>query len=163
MQTLTAIGERLSKEKMRDSFTEPHGDHRMQLVSIQSGVRYINDSKATNENATWYALENTEGPIIWIVGGGLAHSNWYWDLEEVVRKKVKAIILIGNHTLDLEKAFRKHLVKFKASSMRESVHIARTISCSGDSVLLSPACASFDMFENYVDRGNQFIQEVNSR
>ncbi len=134
--------------------------HRLEFVANVHGVSYINDSKATNVNATWYALESMERPVIWIAGG-IDKGNDYASLMPLVKKKVKAIIGLGIDNSKLYEAFGDIIETFaQAESADEAVFIASNIARNNDVVLLSPACASFDLFENYEDRGNQFKTAV---
>lgn len=134
--------------------------HRLELVAELDGVRYINDSKATNVDSVWYALDAMEGPVIWVVGG-IDKGNDYTPLMGLVADKVKAIICLGVDNAKLRQIFKdKVQCFFETTEVSEVVSIAREISKSGDIVLLSPACASFDLFRNYMDRGNQFKQAV---
>ena len=123
-------------------------------------VQYINDSKATNVNATYYALDGIRKPIIWIVGG-VDKGNDYNELMPLVREKVKAIICLGIDNSKLIEAFGKVVEPLvETISMEEAIKVAYKIAERGDSVLLSPACSSFDLFKNYEDRGNQFKAAV---
>ena len=123
-------------------------------------MNYINDSKATNINATYYALESMNSPTVWIVGG-VDKGNDYSELKNIVTKKVKAIICLGENNLKIIDFF-ENLVEyiFDVDSMEEAVNIAYKISKSGDNVLLSPACASFDLFDDFEDRGRRFKNAV---
>lgn len=124
------------------------------------GIEFINDSKATNVNATYYALESMTTPVVWIVGG-TDKGNDYNELLPLVKKKVKAIVCLGVDNSKILSAFSgvvDNIVETK--SMQEAVRSAYMFGRKGDTVLLSPACASFDLFKNYEDRGNQFKQEV---
>jgi UDP-N-acetylmuramoylalanine--D-glutamate ligase len=135
--------------------------HRLEDVGMINGVRYVNDSKATNVDAVKYALDSFEKPIIWIAGG-VDKGNDYSDIEEVVYEKVKAIICLGRDNNKLKSFFeRKGCSVFESVDMFDTVKIANELSESGDHVLLSPACASFDLFDNYEDRGNKFKEAVN--
>jgi UDP-N-acetylmuramoylalanine--D-glutamate ligase len=124
------------------------------------GIEFINDSKATNVNSTWYALESMPQGLIWIAGG-IDKGNDYSSLVELVRKKVKAIICLGKDNSKIHKAFG-HVVEtmVDVQSASDAVKTAYYLARNGDTVLLSPACASFDLFENYEDRGRQFKQAV---
>jgi UDP-N-acetylmuramoylalanine--D-glutamate ligase len=134
--------------------------HRLEFVANIHGVSYINDSKATNVNSTWYALESMDRPIIWIAGG-IDKGNDYEQLMPMVKKKVKAIICLGTDNSKLYDAFGDVIETFaEAESADEAVFLASNIARNNDVVLLSPACASFDLFENYEDRGNQFKEAV---
>ncbi|WKS95375.1 UDP-N-acetylmuramoyl-L-alanine--D-glutamate ligase [Riemerella columbina] len=135
-------------------------DHRLQEIAVKEGVPYINDSKATNVNATYYALESMTQPTIWIVGG-VDKGNDYTEIEDLVKRKVKAIIAMGLDNQKIIDFFRDKKERiYDTSSMAEAVKIAHTIAQEGDAVLLSPCCASFDLFKNYEDRGEQFKNEV---
>lgn len=134
--------------------------HRLEHVLKIHHVNYINDSKATNVNATYYALESMTGPTIWIVGG-LDKGNDYSDLMPLVREKVKAIICLGLDNSKLKEAFGQVVEPFvETFAMSEAVKVAYKIAERGDTVLLSPACASFDLFKNYEDRGDQFKEAI---
>lgn len=135
-------------------------EHRLELVTEIEGVKYINDSKATNVNATYYALESMKTPTVWIVGG-LDKGNDYTEIEELVKRKVKAIVCLG---IDNEKIInffkdKKEFI-YDTSSMEKAVEISKSLAEKGDTVLLSPCCASFDLFKNYEDRGHQFKEQV---
>ncbi len=135
-------------------------EHRLEKFAEIDGVNYINDSKATNVNATYFALESMETPVIWIVGG-VDKGNDYSEVEELVKEKVKAIICLGLNNEKIIKFFQgKKEMIFDTSNMEDCVKIAKNIAQEGDSVLLSPCCASFDLFDNYEDRGKKFKAEV---
>jgi UDP-N-acetylmuramoylalanine--D-glutamate ligase len=153
----------IRKEQVRESLTDFQGiEHRLEFVASIHGIRFINDSKATNINSTWYALESINTPIVWIVGG-VDKGNDYSELDALVKQKVKAIICLG---LDNEKIINhfKGIVPVivETDSARKAVTAAYEIGKKGDSVLLSPCCASFDLFESYEDRGDQFKRAVKS-
>lgn len=134
--------------------------HRLEVIDVVQGVTYINDSKATNVDAVFYALQAMEQPVVWIVGGQ-DKGNDYTPLMALVREKVKAIVCMGLDNKPILEAFQalnKKIVETK--SAREAVQTASKLAVSGDTVLLSPACASFDIFRNYEDRGEQFRQAV---
>lgn len=135
-------------------------EHRLEKVLKIQNVQYVNDSKATNVNATFYALESMSKPLVWIVGG-VDKGNEYESLMPLVREKVKAIICLGVDNSKIIDAFGD-VVDYMTEtiSMEDAVRIAYKITQKGDSVLLSPACASFDLFENYEDRGRQFKNAV---
>jgi UDP-N-acetylmuramoylalanine--D-glutamate ligase len=147
--------------KIREAIASFEGlEHRMEFVATIKGVEYINDSKATNINSTWYALENMEKPVVLILGG-VDKGNDYSLIEELVSEKVKGIICLGKDNAKILEAFKdagKELTEVK--SMQEAVKAAYRMSEKGDVVLLSPACASFDLFQNYEDRGKQFKSAV---
>jgi UDP-N-acetylmuramoylalanine--D-glutamate ligase len=134
----------------------------MEKVLTIQHVEYINDSKATNINATFFAIESIKGPVVWIVGG-VDKGNDYNELLSMVRKKAKAIICLGLDNEKLRNTFESISEIFiETQSMSEAVKIAYKVSEAKDTVLLSPACASFDLFKNYEDRGNQFKNAVRS-
>ena len=151
----------VSKESIRDSLCHFKGaPHRMEKVLTIQHVEYINDSKATNINATFFAIDSIKGPLIWIVGG-VDKGNDYNELLSMVRKKAKAIICLGLDNEKLRNTFESVSEIFiETQSMSEAVKIAYKVSEAKDTVLLSPACASFDLFKNYEDRGNQFKNAV---
>ena len=152
---------KVSNKCIRDSLISfSNVEHRLEEVLKIQNITYINDSKATNVNATYYALESMEGQTVWIVGG-IDKGNNYIELLPLVREKVKSIICIG---LDNEKIIESFSpvvdVLVETQSMSEAVKIAHKLANKKDYVLLSPACASFDLFKNFEDRGNQFKQAV---
>jgi UDP-N-acetylmuramoylalanine--D-glutamate ligase len=134
-------------------------EHRLEFVRDLNGVRYVNDSKGTNVDSVWYALQSFESPIVLILGGR-DKGNDYSRLMELVRKNVRAIVAIGESADKVVKAFRDVRPVVTASTMEEAVRLATTQSLRGDVVLLSPACASFDWFENYEHRGRIFKEVV---
>ena len=159
--SLAALLINVRKEAIRQSIQTFQGvPHRLEKVLKINHVEYVNDSKATNVNATYYALEGIKKPIVWIVGG-VDKGNDYSELMPLVREKVKAIICLGMDNSRIMEAFGNviHLM-VETYSMHEAVKVAYKIAERGDNVLLSPACASFDLFENYEDRGNQFKEEI---
>ena len=135
-------------------------EHRLEKVMSVHGVLYINDSKATNVNSTWYALECMKHPVVWIAGG-TDKGNDYSEIESLVREKVKALICLGKDNRKLHEFFGPlvHTIT-DASSAKEAVQKAYELATDGDVVLLSPCCASFDLFKNYEDRGRQFKDAV---
>mgnify|MGYP000473912578 CR=1 FL=1 len=151
----------IRKEVIRESLANFENiEHRLEPVLQIYGINFINDSKATNVNSTWYALESMPQDTIWIAGG-VDKGNDYSELYGLVEKKVKALICIGDDTAKLHKAFTgKTPLVIDASNLEEAVRMAYKMGQKGDTVLLSPACASFDQFENYEDRGRQFKQAV---
>ena len=157
------IGDLLSinKESIRESLTHFKGaPHRMEKVLTIQRVQYVNDSKATNINATYFALESVQTPLIWIVGG-VDKGNDYETLLPLIRKKAKAIICLGVDNSKLRDAFEGTSEVFiETEFMTEAVKIAHKLAEPKDTVLLSPACASFDLFKNYEDRGDQFKAAV---
>ena len=152
---------KIRKQTIRESLENFHGvEHRLEQVLKINKVQYINDSKATNVNATYYALESMDAPTVWIVGGE-DKGNDYQELYPFVNEKVKAIICLGIDNEKLLKNFSSMVdVIVETQYMSEAVKIAYKIAESGDNVLLSPACASFDLFKNYEDRGRQFKDAV---
>ncbi|TXH23436.1 MAG: UDP-N-acetylmuramoyl-L-alanine--D-glutamate ligase [Chitinophagaceae bacterium] len=155
----TTIG--IRKEKIREAVqTFQTLEHRMEHVATIKGVEYINDSKATNINSTWYALESMTQPTILILGG-VDKGNDYSLLLELVQEKVKAIICLGKDNLKIHEAFARVVDTIvDTESAEEAASAAYAIAQKGDTVLLSPACASFDLFKNYEDRGKQFKNAV---
>lgn len=151
----------VSKETIRESLLNFKGaPHRLEPVLKIQNIRYINDSKATNVNAVYFALESMSAPIVWIVGG-VDKGNDYEMLYPLVREKVKAIICLGVDNQKIINAFQSITdLMVETQSMKEAVLIAKKIAEKNDNVLLSPACASFDLFQNYEDRGDQFKQAV---
>lgn len=155
--SLAAMLVNVRKEAIRQSIQTFQGvPHRLEKVLKINHVEYINDSKATNVNATYYALDGIKKPIVWIAGG-VDKGNDYSELMPLVREKVKAIVCLGMDNSKLKESFGNVIdLMVETYSMEEAIKVAYKISERGDSVLLSPACASFDLFENYEDRGNQF-------
>ena len=147
----------IRKATIRESLTNFQGaEHRLEKVLKINNVQYINDSKATNVNATFFALDSMNTPTVWIVGG-VDKGNDYDELMSLVREKVKGIICLGVDNKKLADKFEGLVDMFvETTSMSEAVKIANKMAERGDTVLLSPACASFDLFENYEDRGKQF-------
>lgn len=135
-------------------------EHRLEFVLKINGINFINDSKATNVNSVYYALESMKTPIIWIVGG-TDKGNDYNELLPFVQRKVKAIVCLGIDNTKIISSFQDIVSNIvETQSMKDAVKAAYSLGSKGDSVLLSPACASFDLFKNYEDRGNQFKEEV---
>ena len=135
-------------------------EHRLEHVAKISGVEYINDSKATNVNSTWYALESMSTKVVLIMGG-VDKGNDYDMLRDLVKDKVKAIVCLGKNNKRIHKAFENDVeIIVNTFSANEAVQVAYHLAKKGDTVLLSPACASFDLFQNYEDRGNQFKKAV---
>jgi UDP-N-acetylmuramoylalanine--D-glutamate ligase len=151
----------IRKDVIRESLADFQGvEHRLEPVITVCGIDFINDSKATNVNSTWYALECMENDIIWIVGG-IDKGNDYSELFPVVRKKVKAIVCLGKDNKKIQEAFKGIVTTIvETTSMKEAVRSSYYLAKKGETVLLSPACASFDLFRNYEDRGRQFKEEV---
>jgi len=146
---------------IRESLSNFQGvEHRLEKVLKIQNVQYINDSKATNVNATFFALDSMNTPTVWIVGG-VDKGNDYNELMSLVREKVKAIICLGVDNRKIIDVFGNVVdIMVEVSNMQDAVKTAQHLTEKGDTVLLSPACASFDLFENYEDRGNQFKQAV---
>ena len=151
----------IRKQTIRESLSNFQGvEHRLEKVLKIENVQYINDSKATNVNAAFFALESMETPTIWIVGG-VDKGNDYSELTALVNEKVKAIICLGVDNKKIIDSFNNIVdIMVETSSMEQAVKVAQKIAEKGDTVLLSPACASFDLFENYEDRGNKFKSAV---
>ena len=155
--TMAAQLLQIRKETIKESLANFEGvEHRLENVAKVKGVEYINDSKATNVNATFYALECMDRQTVWIVGG-VDKGNDYSDLLPLVREKVKAIVCLGLDNQKIKDMFGSVVdIVVETAGAEEAVKVAHKLSENGDAVLLSPACASFDLFENYEDRGRQF-------
>jgi UDP-N-acetylmuramoylalanine--D-glutamate ligase len=153
----------IKKEEIREALTDFKAlEHRLEWVSNIKNIEFINDSKATTVNAVWYALESINKPIVWIAGG-VDKGNDYEVLQELVKKKVKALICLGKDNRKLHEAFSRSIdLIVNTESMIACVKSAYHLASPGDCVLLSPACASFDLFENFEDRGKQFKEAVRS-
>jgi UDP-N-acetylmuramoylalanine--D-glutamate ligase len=151
----------IRKEVIRESLADFQGvEHRLEPVITVCGINFINDSKATNVNSTWYAIECMENDIIWIVGG-VDKGNDYSELFSVVKKKVKAIVCLGKDNRKIIESFKDMVPTIvETTSMEEAVRSSYYLAKKGQTVLLSPACASFDLFKNYEDRGRQFKDAV---
>jgi UDP-N-acetylmuramoylalanine--D-glutamate ligase len=151
----------LRKETVRESLENfENVEHRLEFVSKVHGVTFINDSKATNVNSTWYALESMKTPTVWIAGGQDKGNN-YADLLDLVQGKVKAIVCLTKDSAKIRKAFAGVVAQIvDVQTADQAVRVSYDLSREGDTVLLSPACASFDLFENYEDRGRQFKAAV---
>lgn len=147
----------IQNEKIREALMDFMGvEHRLEKVARVRGVDYINDSKATNVNSCWYALQSMKTPVVLILGG-TDKGNDYSEIENLVRKKVRGLIFLGKDNSKLHGFFDRKVAQISdAHSMKEAVDIAYNMAQKGDTVLLSPCCASFDLFENYEDRGRQF-------
>ncbi len=158
---ISGMAVNIRNEKIRESLADFKGvEHRLERFLKVHGIEFINDSKATNINSTWYALESMTQPTVWIVGG-IDKGNDYSELFELVKTKVKAIVCLGVDNSKIIEAFKgmgKDMIE--TQSMEDAVRSSYYLAKSGDTVLLSPACASFDLFENYEDRGRQFKQAV---
>lgn len=152
---------KIRKQTIRESLSNFQGvEHRLEKVLKIQNVQYINDSKATNVNATFFALDSMTVPTVWIVGG-VDKGNDYSELMSLVREKVKAIVCLGVDNKKIIDAFGNVVdVMVEVSNMSDAVRTSQRLAEKGDAVLLSPACASFDLFENYEDRGKQFKQAV---
>ncbi len=151
----------IRNDSIKQSLSDFHNiPHRLEYVASVHGITFINDSKATNLNSTWYALEYIDKPIVWIAGG-IDKGNDYSMISGLVKEKVKAIICLGVNNKKLFEAFGKKVKSMvETTTMEQAVISAYHMAKKGDVVLLSPACASFDLFENYEDRGNQFKEYV---
>ena len=151
----------LKKDVIRESLTDfQNVEHRLEEVGKVHGITFVNDSKATNVNSTWYALESFEHPVVWIVGG-VDKGNDYEMLKELVTDRVKAIVCLGKDNLKIHEAFEGVIETIvDTDNASDAVNMAYQLSQKGDTVLLSPACASFDLFDNYEDRGQQFKKAV---
>ena len=153
----------IRKEVVRESFADfKNAEHRLEHVMTVHGIEFVNDSKATNVNSAWYALECMQKPVIWIVGG-VDKGNDYDTLRELVKSKVKAIVCLGKDNAKIHDAFSDIVPDITdTSSAMDAVQKSYEKGRKGDVVLLSPACASFDLFKNYEDRGWQFKTAVRS-
>jgi len=151
----------IRKEVIRESLADFQGvEHRLEPVITVCGINFINDSKGTNVNSTWYALECIETDVVWIAGG-IDKGNDYSELFSVVKQKVKAIVCLGKDNRKIMEAFSDKVATIvETTSMEEAVRSSYYLAKKGQTVLLSPACASFDLFNNYEDRGRQFKQAV---
>jgi UDP-N-acetylmuramoylalanine--D-glutamate ligase len=153
----------IRKEVIREALTDFQAlEHRLEWVADIKGVEFINDSKATSVNAVWYALESMNKPVIWIAGG-VDKGNDYSVVQDLVRKKVKALICLGTENRKLHEAFSTSIdLIANTDNMTDAVKTAFHFASAGDCVLLSPACASFDLFESFEDRGRKFKEAVRS-
>ena len=158
---LAAVTIGIRKDKIREAVQSFESlEHRMEYVSTVRGVEFINDSKATNVNSTWFALESMQKPVILILGG-VDKGNDYSLLRSLIKEKVKAIVCMGLDNRKIHEAFQNDVSMIvNTSSAREAVNSSFKLAVKGDVVLLSPACASFDLFKNYEDRGKQFKEAV---
>lgn len=152
---------KVRKESLRESLKGFVGEpHRLEQVKVVEGVTYINDSKATNVNSVYFALDTMKTPVVWIAGG-TDKGNDYSPLLPYVHEKVKAIICLGKNNEAIIRSFGNIIEHIEETQdVSQAVLLAKKYAKSGDTVLLSPACASFDLFQNYEDRGNQFKKEV---
>ncbi len=153
----------IRKDVVRESLQDfTNVEHRLEFVAKVNGIEFINDSKATNINSAWFALESMDKPTVWIVGG-VDKGNDYSELSQLVKDKVKAIICLGTENQKIIDSFQGMVENIvEAKSAAEAVAYGYQLAKKEETVLLSPACASFDLFENYEDRGNQFKQAVRS-
>lgn len=152
----------ISNENIRDSLMKFKGvEHRLEHVKTINNIKFVNDSKATNINATWYALISYREPLIWIAGGR-GDNNDYSDLDEIVKKNVKSIITIGEESDNIFNHFCTMKRCIKADNLEEAVKSANHEAEKNDIVLFTPACKSFDMFTNYIERGDEFKRIVNN-
>lgn len=151
----------VKKEFIRESMSDFQGvEHRLEYVATVRNIRFMNDSKATNVNACWYALNRVETPVVLIIGG-VDKGNDYREIEELVHEKVRALIFLGKDNTALHNFFdKKGKQIIDVQSMEDAVKSAYEVALSGDTVLLAPCCASFDLFKNYEDRGTQFKKYV---
>lgn len=151
----------IRNDLIRESMCDfKNAEHRLEFVARVKGVDYINDSKATNVNSAWYALESMPKGVIWIAGG-VDKGNDYEMLKALVKDKVRIIVCMGLNNIRIHEAFQKEVdMIVNTTSAKEAVHVAYSLAHNGETVLLSPACASFDLFENYEDRGRQFKEAV---
>ena len=151
----------IRKDVVRESFADFENiEHRLEFVNTVHGIDFINDSKATNVNSTWYALESMQKPVIWIAGG-VDKGNDYAMLMELVKKHVRAIVCLGTDNSKIIEAFKSLVPEIvETNNATDAVREAYKLGKKGDVVLLSPCCASFDLFENYEDRGRQFKAAV---
>ena len=158
---LAAVTIGIRKQKIREAIQSFEAlEHRMEYVSTVRGVEFINDSKATNVNSTWYALESMTKPVILILGG-IDKGNDYGLIRDLVKEKVKAIVCMGVDNRKIHEAFQHDTpLMVNTGSAQEAVKAAFHFADKGDVILLSPACASFDLFKNYEDRGKQFKEAV---
>ncbi len=149
------------KEGIKDSLSGFQNiAHRLEEVATVRGICFINDSKATNVNATWYALESMHRSVIWIAGGQ-DNGNNYEALKGVVKDKVKTLICLGADNSNISSYFRDKVdLILETADMADAVQAAYSLGQPGDTVLLSPACASFDLFDNYADRGKRFREAI---
>ncbi|MBO4944395.1 MAG: UDP-N-acetylmuramoyl-L-alanine--D-glutamate ligase, partial [Muribaculaceae bacterium] len=152
----------IRKEDIRRALSDFEGvEHRLEYVETINGVRYINDSKATNVNSTWYALESMPKQGIILILGGKDKGNDYSEIEPLVREKVRAIVCMGKDNAKLLDFFTGKVPEiYDTHSIDDAVATCHRIAAEGDTVLLSPCCASFDLFKSYEDRGEQFKQRV---
>ena len=160
---LSASALHIRKESIREALEDFEAvEHRLEYVGTVNGVRYVNDSKATNVNSTWYALESMGTPVVLILGGK-DKGNDYSEILSLVKEKVKAIVAMGLHNEKIIDFFTGTVPEIRDThSLEDAIKACREIATAGDTVLLSPCCASFDLFTNYIDRGNQFKEAIKS-
>ena len=153
----------IRKESVRESLGDfVNVEHRLEFVAKVHGIEFINDSKATNINSTWFALESMDKPTVWIVGG-VDKGNDYSELTQLVKEKVKSIVCLGKENAKIIEAFSGSDIEiYEAGSAMEAVAYGYRLAKKDETVLLSPACASFDLYENYEERGNEFKKAVRS-
>jgi len=158
---ITARVLNIRKEIIRECLMDFQSvEHRLEPVFKVHGIEFINDSKATNINSTWYALESMTKPVVWIVGG-IDKGNNYSELYDLVKQKVKAIVCLGLDNTKIHEAFENIVDTIvDTKSMKDAVNASYYLAKKDEIVLLSPACASFDLFQSYEDRGQQFKQSV---
>lgn len=151
----------IRKEVIRESLSDfQNVEHRLESLGKVKGIEFINDSKATNVNSSWYALESMDRPVVWIAGG-VDKGNDYALLKQLVKDRVRIIVCLGLDNRKIHEAFSKDVdMILNTTSMQEAVNVAYHMANKEEAVLLSPACASFDLFENYEDRGRQFKKYV---
>ena len=154
---LVGIRKETIKQCLSDFHTE---EHRLESVACVAGIEFVNDSKATNVNTTWYSLEEYNHTIIWIAGG-TDNGNDYSKLLDIVKRRVKTLICLGTNNTKLIETFSPYIKTIvETISMEDAVNYAYSIGIKGDTVLLSPACASFDLFADYKERGKAFRNTV---
>ena len=160
---LSATALNIKKESIREALEDFEAvEHRLEYVDTIEGVRYVNDSKATNVNSTWYALESMDTPVVLILGGK-DKGNDYSEIESLVKEKVKAIVCMGLHNEKIIDFFGGKVEEIiDTHSLKDAVEACKNVAKEGDTVLLSPCCASFDLFKSYEDRGKQFKEAVKS-
>ena len=158
---LSATALHIRKESIREALEDFEAvEHRLEYVDTIDGIRYVNDSKATNVNSTWYALESIHSPIVLILGGK-DKGNDYSEIEDLVKSKVRAIVCMGLHNEKIIEYFKGKVPEIRDThSLSDALKACREVALEGDTVLLSPCCASFDLFKSYEDRGHQFKKAV---
>ena len=139
--------------------TFPQVEHRLETVLIKDGIKYVNDSKATNVDSAWYALDCTPAPVVWIAGG-TDKGNDYSALLDLVKEKVKVLVCMGKDNRKLIRDFSPVCQVVDTNNLKDAMAAVQQYAVAGDTVLLSPCCASFDLFKNYEDRGRQFKEAV---